>query len=223
MDINVINKEDRPRERLIRKGGEALSDVELLAIMLGSGSKELGVLDLANKLLNDYGLDKLLNMSYAELSKIKGIKEGKACRLMACFELAKRASLIKKENVNFKCGKDIFKYVYPEFKYLKKECFMVLYLDTKLRLIASYKKMDGIAFEVEIPVRKIITDAVSLDTYGIILIHNHPTGDPKPSQADIDSTNNISELLNVVKIVLLDHIIIGDNNYYSMLENGVIF
>lgn len=222
MNFKNIKNTEKPRERLIALGPESLSDYELLAIMLGSGTKEYNVMDLSIELINRYGLDKLLRMSYSELKKIKGIKEAKATKLMACFELAKRC--IKKENIikSFNNAKDVYSYVKSDYLFINEENIMVIYVDVKCRPI--YKKIysNKNIYKVEIPIKEIVKDAMNNFAYGIFLIHNHPSNEIKPSITDVNSTIKLSNILKSIDLILLDHIIVGKDEYFSFEENNIL-
>ncbi len=222
MKIKNIVAKERPRERLISKGANSLSDYELLAIMLGSGTKEKSVLELSIELIEKYGLEKLFQMDYKELKKIKGIKEAKASKLMSCFEIAKRC-IAKKDNlIQLSNAIEVYQYVQSDFLYLKTERIMILYVDTKCRVIQkSFLNGDQVA-KIELPVKKIIGEAIKWNAYGIFLIHNHPSGDVMPSSSDIDSTHYLITLLNEIGIAFLDHIIVSDTNFFSLMDNKII-
>lgn len=220
--IEQINKKELPRERLIEKGPDALKDSELLAIMLGFGNKENNVLELSNYLINNYGLSKLLNMSYNELSQIKGIKQGKATRLMACFEIAKRACIVNNDRVSFKTSKDIYNYIFQYYKFEDKELSMAIFVDHKLKLLGVLKGENFSNFMTNISVKQIVEKAISYSAYGIILVHNHPSGDITPSNQDILTTKQINEVLYTLELELIDHLIISNEKYFSFLDNGLL-
>lgn len=222
MKIKNISLSERPRERLIRLGSQALMDYELLAIMLGSGNKEQSVLELANALIEEYGLTRLLSMDFNELSKIKGIKQAKASKLMACFEIAKRCMNKKDNFISLLSAKEVYEFVSPDFMFLKQERLMILYVDVKCRVIHKSFLYDFNVSEVCLPIRKIIGDAINLSAYGIFLIHNHPSGDITPSISDIESTEYLKNLLAEVNIIVLDHLIVSDVKFYSFMDNKIL-
>ena len=217
----MINK-DLPREKLIKYGSDSLSDSELLAIMIGSGSKEKSVFDLSNDLINEYGLKRLFSMSFNELSQIKGIKHAKATKLMACFEIAKRCITISNENIQFLSASIVYNYVKPNYLFLKTEMITVLYVDSKCRLISKLSVNNYEPAQAVLPVRKIIGDAINNSAYGLFLIHNHPSGDVNPSKGDIAATHVLYRTLSDIDIMLLDHVIVSDTKYYSFLENKLL-
>ncbi|MBE6137485.1 MAG: DNA repair protein RadC [Erysipelotrichaceae bacterium] len=222
MNIKLLDTLDRPRERLIRNGAQALSDYELIAIMLGSGTKEQDVIELSINLINAYGLEKLLRMNYIELKKIKGIKEAKATKLMACFELARRC--IKKENniITLKDAESVYRYAKSDYMFLREENLMVIYVDIKCKPILKKIYSNHYVGSVEIPCREIIKDGLDVSAYGIFLIHNHPSNDLNPSSADIAATFKIRNVLKEVSIILFDHLIVSDISYYSFDENNIL-
>lgn len=222
MDMKKLDLQQRPRERLIRLGASSLSDYELLAIMLGSGTKDKSVLDLACELINEYGLEALFQMDFAKLSKISGIKEAKASKLMACFEIAKRCMKQESKEESLLTAQKIYEYARADFAFLKNEQLLVLYVDAKCRVLK--KSLLGgfdVSF-VDIPVRKIIGEAISCNAFGLFLIHNHPTGDVSPSEADMETTRYLYRLLKQIPIYLLDHLIISGSGFYSFNDEGLL-
>lgn len=210
-----------PREKMIEFGVESLEDDELLAIMLGSGSKYEDVFSLSKRLINNYGFDRLLRMNYKELSKIPGIKKAKASKLMAVFEIAKRCIKNKNQKVIYD-SKTLFEYVYPEFMFKKKELLMVIYVDSKLKIIGEDKFFDDSYTEIKISIKTLVKKAIEHDSYGIFLVHNHPGGNKNPSNSDKEYTNKLSLILKDIQILLLDHIIIAEDTYYSFSDNLAI-
>lgn len=211
-----------PREKLIKDGVTNLSDDELLAIMLGSGSKYEDVFHLAKRLIDDYGFSKLLQMEYKDLAKIQGIKMAKATKLMAVFEITKRCIKNEKNRFSISDSKSLFEYVYPDYMLKKKESLTVIYVDSKLRIIKKEEFSDNDYKEIKIPIKTIVKHSLDYDSYGIFLVHNHPAGSNKPSNADIEYTKMLSLVLKGCQIILLDHIIIADDTYYSFSDNASI-
>ena len=217
--IKELNDELKPRERLKKYGVDSLSDVELLAIILRCGTKNMNVLDLSNKILNDYnGINNLSNISLNALSKIKGIGEAKAISILACLELGKRSLKINKDKININNGKvvyDLFKYDYIN---IYQEHFVILFLDVKKNLITKELLYVGTISNAIVHPREVFKSAIKNNASYIILLHNHPSGDSTPSNADINLTKIIKEAGNIIGIPLIDHIIIGYNNYYSFYD-----
>ena len=220
IDIEVVKM--LPREKLILNGSEALSDDELLAILLGYGSKDEDVFSLSKRLINDYGFTHLFNMSYNDLSKIKGIKEAKATKLLALFEIARRIS--KKEYLNnpLKEPIDIYNFIISDYLFLDYEKLTVIYVNSKCNPIHKKEYSLNEASRVNFPIQTIIKHALEYNAYGIFLVHNHPSGDPKPSYEDLKSTNDTQDILKKLNIYLLDHIIISNNKFYSINQKRII-
>lgn len=211
-----------PREKLISDGVEALSDDELLAIMIGSGSKLEDVFSMSKRLILEYGFKNLYKMNYHQLSKIKGLKIAKATKLMAVFEITKRVIKYENENDIIKSSKDLYNYIYPDYLLLKKEVLSVIYVNSKLQIIEKDIISDNEYKEVELPIKKIVYNAINKDAYGIFLIHNHPSGNELPSKNDNIGTNKLAKILKELGILLLDHIIIGDKGYFSYSDTNSI-
>ncbi len=222
MKLNQITKNELPRERIINNGASSLTDTELLAIILSFGTKNENVLELSRRLISTYGLSQLLYMSYEEISKISGIKQAKATKLLACFELAKRSIRVTDNQISFTSSKEIYHYIKNDYVLEGKEVLTILYVTSKVKLIKKAKYTNSSSFSCEFPIRKIVSDALALDSYGLVMIHNHPSGDVKPSRADIEATQTIKMILRELNILLLDHIIISNDKYYSFDENHIL-
>lgn len=224
MDIKKIKKDDRPRERLINNGASNLLDYELLAIMLGSGTKEKSVLDLSIELIDKYGFLKLFQMDFNELKKISGIKSAKASKLMACFEIAKRCQLImnRVNKLEINNSELLFNYVKSNFLCDSYEKIFIVYTDVKCRIIKhEIIKGENIA-EIELPIKNIIKKALDVNAFAIFLAHNHPSGDILPSKADIIATKTLINALKPIGVHVFDHLVINDINYYSFSDNKLI-
>lgn len=215
---------ERPYEKLQMYGAESLSNSELLAIIIKSGTKEYTALDLANKVLklNDNtdkeDLSFLQDISISEFMKIKGIGEVKAIQLLAVCELVKRINKpINKENIKIKDAKDVAKLLMNELKYEKREVIKVILLNSK-NIVLKIKNVSygGTNFAMIEP-KDILAEAIKLQAPKIIMVHNHPSGDVTPSKADFNITDRIYESAELLGIQLLDHIIIGGNKYQSIL------
>ena len=215
MKINELDIKQRPRERLINEGVINLSDIELLAIMLGEGTKNEGVIELSTKLINKYGLKKIFNMNYDDLIKLDGIKKAKATKIIATFEIARRS--LKKEDIKIKLdtSKILYEYIKNDFLLHDNEVLEVIYVDTKCNFIDKDIYTDNLSGHVKIPFRKIVINALRNKCFGVFLAHNHPSGDLTPSQSDIESTFKLKDTLNSINIHLFDHLIIGKDDYYS--------
>ena len=204
-----------PREKIIKDGPGELSDDELLAIMLSSGTKNEDVFSMSKRLIQDYGFASLMRLDYNELSKIPGIKMAKGAKLLAIFEIARR--VISEEN-NKKClndAKGLFEYVYPSYYGIKKEILMIIGVTSRLKVLNLKKYTSDSYNEIHIPIKEIVKDILQMDPYGVFIIHNHPGGNINPSTADIKYTIELGKTLDALNILLLDHLIISNDTYYS--------
>ena len=217
--------EDRPREKLLSKGIHVLSDTELIAILIGSGSKESSAVELARKILNSVNnnLHELGKLTVNDLQEIKGIGKAKAISVLAALELGKRRKLedvIQKQKITG--SNDVYEFFYPLLTDLPHEEFWVLLLNRSNCIIDKYKISQGGIAGTVIDVRLILKSAINKLASSIILCHNHPSGNLSPSEADIKITKKLNEASQLVDIKVLDHIIIGGNSYYSFLDEGML-
>lgn len=221
--IKELPKEERPYEKLILSGVESLSNEELVAILLKSGYQSISSKDLATILIKEAnGLIGLSKMNYQELNSIKGIGMSKASIILAAFELAKRVESMKVEIKHQKLNscKMVFDYYSKKISDSKQEHFYVVYLDNAKNVIADKLLFIGtINYSVVHP-REIFKEAYLLSASAIICVHNHPSGSIFPSKEDLNITANIESIGKLLGIKLVDHIIIGNNQYYSFLENS---
>ncbi|GFR34896.1 RadC family protein [Thermobrachium celere] len=222
--IKDIPIEERPRERLIKYGESALSNAELLAIILRTGTKSESALDLAKKILSKYGgITFLANSSVFELSKIRGIGFAKACQIKACIELGKRLNSFKgQEKVKITCPEDVALLVMDEMRFLTKEHFRVIFLNTKNYVIQVKDISIGSLNSSIVHPREVFLEAIKQSSASIILCHNHPSGDPNPSSEDINITKRLIDAGKILGIEVLDHLIIGDGKYISLKEKNII-
>ena len=219
MKIKEMLEDSRPRERLVKFGVKNLSDSEILALILGQGTKEENVIEMSDRLINKYGLDKLSLCSLKELQGIKGIGSAKACQILALFEFNRRHNLSKNEMKHIKSAKDVFDLFYEKLKDEKQENFFILMLNNKNYVIGKEFITRGtLDFSIAHP-REIFKPAIKNSASKIILIHNHPSGDPFPSGRDLEVTEKIKELGEMMDIKLVDHIIIGDKKGWSCENN----
>lgn len=215
---------ERPRERLINVGVENLSDEELLSIILKTGSKEMSVKELAAYILSSLGgIENLKNINYHEVKKIKGIGEAKACMLVALSEIARRmnrkvASLM---GVKLNTPLKIFEFYKSKIND-DQEQFYCIYLDANKKVIEEKLLFIGTVNYSLVHPRDIFKEAYLLNATGIICVHNHPSGEVRPSKEDINLTIRLKEIGVLMGVRVIDHIIIGDDKYYSFLENGKI-
>lgn len=220
--IADLQEEERPREKLQRHGAGALTDVELLALLLGSGTTERSVLDLARALLaqanNDLSL--LANFTLGELKREKGIGDAKAIILHAAFELGKRRTeKVRQERVYFRTVEDIFKFASPLLEGLPHEEAWVFFISRANALIAHHRHSQGISHAVLIDERQIVREALELRADGVAIVHNHPSGVCVPSSNDMEITRRVKAALGLFQMRLLDHIIIAGEHYFS-IEKG---
>lgn len=221
--IHDMQKEERPRERLINNGASALSDSELLAIILRTGSRQENVINLAQRILSQYNLKQLSQTNLAQLMKIHGIKESKAAQIAACFEIARRLESFKegaKPKINSPV--DVYNRIYPRLREQKKEMFIELCLDTKNQVIKEDIISIGSLNANVVHPREVFRMALAESAAHIIVAHNHPSGDPTPSREDIEITKKLVETGSIIGIDVLDHVIIGDGRHFSMKEAGHI-
>ncbi len=217
---------ERPAERLIKHGPESLSDAQLLAIILRTGGKK-GVLNLALELLNNFNcLRNIDSASISDLSAIKGIGTAKTAQIKAAFELGKRLMGESSESSPiFSSSLNVYSYFAPRFKSLKKEVFISILLDAKNRMIKEkeYDKVsEGTLTKSLIHPREAFREAIRESAASVIFIHNHPSGDPSPSNDDIAVTERLKKAGEIVGIAVIDHIIIGDGKYISLKEKGFL-
>jgi len=221
--INDLPKSERPRERLQQYGAEALSSQEILALILGRGIKGESVMVTAQRLLSSFGnVKNISEASLEELSAVKGIGPAKASQLNAAFELARRKDLHDGEQIAVRSHQDVIKLVKQQLKGKKKEQFLILCLDTRNNLIKISTIATGTLDASLVHPREVFKEAIQSLSSSIILVHNHPSGNPEPSDADIDITKRILETGRIVGIDVLDHIIVANNNSFSFKEKGIL-
>ncbi|NLL86601.1 MAG: DNA repair protein RadC [Syntrophomonadaceae bacterium] len=213
----------RPREKLMLKGEKNLEDAELLAIILGQGTRELSALELARLLMIKYkSLRKLKDASLEELQEEKGIGPAKAVSVKAAIEMGRRMAQDSESKTPIKSPEDVKNMVMEEMRYFDREHFRVLYLDRKGGLLEMQDISVGGLHSSIVHPREVFKSAVRKSAASLILVHNHPSGDPTPSQEDIEITRRLIEAGNLMGISVLDHIIIGDNRYCSLKSKGLI-
>ncbi|MHA6485153.1 RadC family protein [Paenibacillus sp. strain BS8-2] len=220
--LRDVPHEERPRERMMRYGAEALSHAELLAILLRTGTKRQSAIHLANSILRQSGsLRGLLDMSHEELTSINGIGPAKALQLRAGIELGRRMIKTRIDDwVTIRKPKDAADYVMEELRYLDKEHFVCLFLNTKNGIIARETLSVGTLNASLVHPREVFRAAIKRNSASVICAHNHPSGDPTPSPEDITLTDRLVEAGKLVGIEVLDHIIIGDGKFMSLKELG---
>ncbi len=223
----AVNQE-LPYERFLRFGAESLTEAELLAIILRTGTRDCNAVELARQILSlgsypNEGLLGLHQLSLDELQQVKGIGEVKAVKLKALTELALRFSRASaRKGLEFHTPSTVASYYMEKLRHRNTECVYLLCLDAKGLLLAERRISDGSVHMSLISPREIFMQALQCKAVHIMLVHNHPSGDPTPSSADIEVTRNLKELGERMDIPLLDHIIIGDNRYSSFKELSYI-
>jgi len=223
--VHDLPLSERPRERLAKLGSEALSSQEILALILGRGIKGESVIITAQKLLSKFGnLKNLASASIEELTQIKGIGPAKAAQIKATFELSKRLENypIETSKTIVKSPEDVVKTARILLKGKKKEHFLVICLDTRNHLIKTSTVSIGSLDCSIVHPREVFKDAISSSAASVIFIHNHPSGDPTPSEDDIKMTKRLIEAGEIIGIEVLDHIIICDSEHLSMKAKNLV-
>ena len=221
--IHDLPRSERPRERLQKLGPEALSSQELLALILGRGIKGESVMVTAQRLMSAFGNVKGISQaSLEELSAIKGIGPAKAAQIKAVFEMARRKEEDPNEKVSIRTSQDVIKLVRPRLKDKKKEYFLIICLDTGHSLIKISDISIGTLDANLVHPREVFKEAIQSLSSSIILVHNHPSGNTEPSDADLDITRRILEVGKIVGIDILDHVIIAKSSSLSFKERGLI-
>jgi len=227
LTMKELPNNDKPYEKLAKYGEVVLSDAELLAIILKTGTKNRTVVELAQNLLlmdkNDLGIVSLYNKSLTDLQKIKGIGFVKSVQIRAVMEISKRISRSKAlEKVKINSPSSIAGVYMEEMRYLTKEYFKLVFLDTKNQIINDKTITIGSVNASIVNPRDVFIEALKNNAVNIIMLHNHPSGDPYPSNEDIQITKRIKECGQLIGIALIDHLIIGNGKYFSLKEKGVI-
>ncbi len=225
LTIKAWAEDDRPREKLISKGRQALSDAELLAILLASGSKDETAVQLAQRMLNENGnsINKLAKLQLNDLKKYKGVGEAKAVTIAAALEIGRRRTNEQgEEKTQITSSNVAYQLFNSVLSDLPHEEFWILFLNRNNRVIKKSPISKGGVSGTIVDVRLILKPAIECLASGIILGHNHPSGNLKPSQEDIHLTQKVKQSAKLIDIALLDHLIIGDQNYYSFADEGII-
>ncbi|MDD2365771.1 MAG: DNA repair protein RadC [Desulfuromonadaceae bacterium] len=220
-------EDERPREKMLKQGAATLSDAELLALIIrvGDSSSKQSAIDLGRGLIKHFSgnLRELANADIAEVCAIKGVGLAKATSIKAAFTLASRFQARKLERLDrFTSPQQVFEYFNYEFRDSRKEYFLILLLDGKNRIIRRVQISEGSLNQSIVHPREVFIPAVKESAAAIILIHNHPTGDPTPSSEDISITRRLKEAGEIMGIKVLDHIIVGDGEYLSFVERGLL-
>lgn len=225
--IKELTREERPYEKCERFGAENLTDIELLAILLRTGTRGENSMELAKRILYPaFGSGGILNLprwSFEQLIRLKGIGKVKAIQILCICELARRLSkACAGPELRFDTPDTIARYYMEDLRYQKQESMKLLLLNTKSRLIGETDISRGTVNSAVVSPRELFVEALQKDAVSIILLHNHPSGDPTPSREDILVTKKVCEAGKMIGVELLDHIIIGNNCYSSMREDGIL-
>lgn len=218
---------ERPRERLLNAGAGNLSTAQLLAIILRTGGKDKSALGLARELLVQFnGLKSIEDASVAEFSNTKGMGNAKVAQLKAAFELGRR--LLQNEAgdavkiPSFRNSQEVYEYYRPRFYGLKKEKFLCALLDIKNRVFKETTVSDGTLTSSLVHPREVFRYAIKEAAVSVLFVHNHPSGDPSPSRDDIDITKRLIETGKIIGIKVLDHVVVSDGEYVSLMEKGYV-
>lgn len=223
--IKEIPLNDRPREKMAANGAAALTDAELIAILLRTGTAEKSAIDIASEMTADGALYKRLAgiTRLTELTNIKGLGQAKAATVLAALEIGRRIASAKPiEKIHLSCPQDAAEFLMPRLRYAAKEQFVVILLNGKNKVIGTEVVSEGSLSNSIVHPREVFAPALLQHAAAIMVAHNHPSGDPKPSAEDKEITNLLERSGKVLGIPLIDHIIIGDGTYYSFLENEAL-
>lgn len=223
--IKQWSEDDRPREKLLQKGRAALSDAELIAILIGSGSKNETAVDLSKRILASAGnqLNEIGKLEIEQLMKFKGIGEAKAITIAAAMELGRRRraeNALEKQKITG--SKSVFEYVLPMLGELPHEEFWVLYLNNSNKILQSVQLSKGGITGTLVDVRLAMKKALELGATSIILTHNHPSGNLQPSEADKQLTKKLKSAGEGLDIKVLDHLIVTEKAYFSFADEGLL-
>ena len=219
-------EDERPREKMQKNGADSLSDAELLALILrvGDHASHQSAIDLGRAMLQTFGdLRKLSSATFSEICSVKGAGPAKAASVLAALALGRRINTEKLENLErFTAPSQIFKHFHYRFRDRRREYFVTLLLDGKNRIVLEEQISEGSLNQSIVHPREVFSRAVKESAAAVILVHNHPSGDPAPSREDREITRRLKEAGEVLGIRVLDHIIIGDGSYFSFVEQGLL-
>ena len=222
--IKELPENDRPREKLLKHGADSLSNAELLALIIRTGNKTRTAIELSQDILNNFGgLNSLINLSVEEIKEIKGVGLAKGSQIRALIELSKRIFASSDENkVEIKGPRDVSNLMMPRMRYSKQELFQLILLDVKNRVISTPEISKGGLTSSIVHPREVFKEAIRRSSAAIILVHNHPSGIPEPSQEDIKITKRLIECGDIMGIEVLDHVVVGNDQFVSMKERKLI-
>ena len=225
LSIKNWSEEDQPREKLMAKGRQVLSDAELLAILIGSGNRSESAIELCKRILNDSqnNINQLAKLSVNDLMKYRGIGEAKAISIVAALELGRRRkSEAVLDKVQVTSSQHLYEYIKPVLEDLPHEEFWIVLLSRANKIIGKQLIGRGGISETTADIKLIFKKSIESLASAIILAHNHPSGNLKPSQSDLNLTKKIKDAAKLFDLSILDHLIIGDGNYYSFNDEGVL-
>jgi len=217
--------DDRPREKLVAKGKSSLSNAELIAILIGSGNREESAVALAKRILLSTGnnLNKLTKLSIEELTQFKGIGQAKAISIITALEIGKRRHFeVVNEVSKITSSKDVFNLMSPAIGDIQHEEFWALYLNNSNTVLAKHQLSKGGLTATLVDIRLLFKRALELNSVGIVVCHNHPSGKLKPSASDIQLTQKIKEASNTLDLKILDHLILTEKAYFSFADEGIL-
>lgn len=225
LSIKNWSEKDQPREKLMTQGRQVLSDAELIAILIGSGNREESAIELCKKILNNSSnnLNELAKLSVNDLMKFKGIGEAKAISIVAALELGRRRiSEAVIDKVKLSSSKEAYEYLRPVLEDLPHEEFWILFLNRANKIIGKQLIGRGGISQTTADVKIVFKKSIDKQASAIILAHNHPSGNIKPSESDIQLTRKIKNGSELLDIQVLDHLIVGDGNYFSFNDSGMM-
>jgi DNA repair protein RadC len=219
MSLRNWPQADRPREKLAEKGPEILSDSELLAILIRTGTRGKSAVDLGRE-LSHHGLAALSTMTFLEVAAHGGIGPARAAAIMAALELGRRAAALPQTDLEFASPEAVYRFVGPRLNHLQKERFVALALNTKNRLLREELISEGDLNSSIVHPREVFAPLIRMSAAAAIFVHNHPSGDPTPSQRDVEITQRLRQVGELVGIKVLDHIVVARNGFYSFQSHG---
>ena len=224
--IKNWSEDDRPREKLLKKGSNALSNAELLAILINNGTRNKSAVDLAKELMsllnNDLQRLGQLSVNVIVNLKVKGLGEAKAIAITAALEIGIRRSAVENKKEVIKNSKDVANYLQTQLQYKQHEVFMAIFLNQSNKILHQLIVSEGGITGTVVDIRLLLRKALEYNTVNIILCHNHPSGNLKPSNADKNVTYKITEAARFFDIVVSDHIIVSNEGYYSFADDGLL-
>lgn len=215
---------DRPREKLIKLGHDSLTDKELLAIIISTGTDKKNAIELAGEILDTFSEEALLEIEVEELTKINGIKEAKASKIVASLQLGKRIkeSILNKKKYSISSNEDAYEYIKDTVALKDREYFYTILLNNKNEVISKELISIGDLSSSIVNPREVFKPAIKRSAKSIILVHNHPSGNPRPSKADLMITHRLIDCGEILDINVLDHLIIGHGSYVSLKKDNYI-